>query len=78
MKFIIGFNRAHKNDTKSFYDYIGAIIADAKDELYYTIEIKDFEELEILYKKVNKKLKNQDFGCDFLINFDPPQIFLEL
>ena len=47
MIFEIGFNREDKNDTKSFYEFIGATLNDTNEEYnFYEIELKSFEELE--------------------------------
>ena len=54
MIFEIGFNREDKNDTKSFYEFIGAALNDTNEEYnFYEIELKSFEELDEIFDKLS-------------------------
>jgi hypothetical protein len=80
MKFEIAFNRPDKNDTKSFYDYIGAKYEyrNKEDEMGgYYLEIDKLENLKTLMEKINLKLLNKTFGYTAIVTFDPAQIFLD-
>ena len=78
MNFEIGFNREDKNDTKSFYEFIGATLNDTNDEYnFYEIELKSFEELEQLMEKINLKYKGNTFSYAAVISFDRPCIYLD-
>ena len=78
MIFEIGFNRKDKNDTKSFYEFIGAILNDTNKEYnFYEIELKSFEELEQLMEKINLKYKGDTFSYSAVISFDNPCIYLD-
>ena len=78
MNFEIGFNRKDKNDTKSFYEFIGATLNDTNEEYnFYEIELKSFEELEQLMEKINLKYKGNTFSYAAVISFDRPCIYLD-
>jgi hypothetical protein len=78
MKFEISFNRDDKNDTKEFYDYIGAKLNDEHEEYnFYEIELDGFEDLEKLISKINLKLEGNTFSYSAVISFNNPTIFLD-
>jgi hypothetical protein len=77
MKFEIAFNYEDKNDTKEFYDFIGAILNRENEESYYEIELNTFEELEQLMNKINMKYFNNTFRYSTVIAFNRPVIFLD-
>lgn len=77
MTFQIGFNHNDKNDTRDFYEFIGATFVNQDEFSYYEIEIKSFEELESLMKKINMKYFNNKFQYSSVVSFDPPTIYLD-
>jgi uncharacterized protein YsxB (DUF464 family) len=77
MVFEIGFNRYDENDKKSFYEFIGAKMNTNSEYGYYEIEIKGFEELEVLMEKINMKLSNNKFQYSAIVSFDNPCIYLD-
>lgn len=79
MKFKIEFNHNDSNDTKSFYEFIGAKYIDNidPDYEYYEIEIATFEDLETLMNNINLKYKGNNFSYLAVIGFDKPSIYLD-
>ena len=79
MLFEIGFNRRDdKNDTKEFYDFIGAKLNDSYEEYsLFEIELAGFEDLEKLMEKINMKLEGNKFSYSAVITFDSPVIYLD-
>jgi hypothetical protein len=80
MKFEIAFNRGDKNDTKEFYEFIGAKLNDLPEEDYYEIEINSFEELEQLMNKINRKYFENPYNLhtySAVLAFSRPAIFLD-
>jgi len=78
MIFEIAFNHKDDNDTKSFYESIGATLNDKNEEYnFYEIELKPFEELEKLMKKINLKYKGNKFEYSVVLSFDNPCIYLD-
>lgn len=77
MKFQIDF---YSQDDSEILQQLGAKLELRKgknnfyDFFYYSIEIKDFQELELLLQKVDK-MKNGIYSA--IISFDPPTIYLD-
>ena len=72
MKFDIDFNHFDdKNNTKEFYEFIGAKWTGlTPEDSYYEIELNSFEELAELMKKINQKYLGNDFGYSAVISFE--------
>lgn len=81
MQFEIGFNKFNdKKDTNEFYKHIGATQPMIEDDYPgWFIDIKDFEELEEITKKINLYLTDgeNDFEYALIISFDPSTIYLD-
>lgn len=72
MKFDIDFNHFDdKNNTKEFYEFIGAKWTNPNPDYgYYEIELNSFEELAELMKKINQKYLGKNFGYSAVMNFE--------
>jgi len=72
MKFDIDFNHFDdKNNTKEFYEFIGAKWTNPNlDYGYYEIELNSFEELAELMKKINQKYLGKNFGYSAVMSFE--------
>jgi len=77
MTFEIGFNRQDRNDTKEFYEFIGAKLVDRGEDTAYMIDTPTFEGLEKLLAKINQRCFGNDFGYSIIMGFDHPTIFLD-
>ena len=71
MKFDIDFNHFNdKNNTKEFYEFIGAKLVNHSEHSFYEIELNSFEELAELMKKINQKILGKNFGYSAVVNFE--------
>lgn len=78
MKFEIDFNRSgDKNDTKEFFDFIGAELYERDEYSTYRIEINSIEDLQPLLEKINMHLCGNKFQYSFIMSFDPAVIYLD-
>lgn len=81
MQFEIGFNKFNdKKDTDKFYKYIGATQLMIEYDYYsWFIDVKDFEELIELTKKINLYLTDgeNDFEYALVMSFEPNTIYLD-
>jgi GTPase Era involved in 16S rRNA processing len=77
MKFEIAFNKKDNNDTKEFYDFIGAKFIHHDEGSWAEIELNSFEELETLMNKINMKYYNNTWTYSAVVVFDNPVIYLD-